>query len=70
MCRMSVEIAVSTRDLFWEGLDDIAKSKRVKPLVAASVGSYGTSFSSSSSSSSSFLFFFLLFFTRKESDGF
>ena len=69
MCRKSVEIAVSTRDLFWEGLDDIAKSKRVKPLVAASVGSYGTS-SISSASSFSFIFFFLLFFIRKEGDGF
>eukprot|EP00026_Physarum_polycephalum_P012254 Phypoly_transcript_12544.p1 GENE.Phypoly_transcript_12544~~Phypoly_transcript_12544.p1 ORF type:complete len:329 (-),score=39.77 Phypoly_transcript_12544:105-1091(-) len=39
--RQSVELAISARDSFWENLDATEKSKRIKPLVAASVGSYG-----------------------------
>jgi len=39
--RLSVDLAVASRDSFWENLDATVKSTRVKPLVAASVGSYG-----------------------------
>jgi homocysteine S-methyltransferase len=37
--RLSVEIAKSTRDLFWENVAD--QGSRPRPLVAASVGPYG-----------------------------
>ena len=36
---LSVELAVKTRDEFWEKTKD--KGKRAKPLVAASIGPYG-----------------------------
>jgi homocysteine S-methyltransferase len=39
LIKLSINIAKEERDIFWANLED--KNKRIKPLVAASIGPYG-----------------------------
>jgi len=39
LMKLSINIALETRDEFWENYEE--KDKRIKPLVAASIGPYG-----------------------------
>lgn len=41
MIRLSVTIAKQARDEYWNSLDEYAKRNKIKPLIAASAGSYG-----------------------------
>jgi len=39
--RLSVDIAKQVREEYWESLSDGERNSRIKPVIAASIGSYG-----------------------------